>query len=109
MAKEGFKRKLAAILSADVEGYSRLMDDDEEATIHTLTSYRATMSEFIEQYRGRQLVSRIQRHRQPIRRGGISPELQREWEESLEHSPRRSRRNRHRTDRVGTADAQAGD
>ena len=28
MAEEGFKRKLAAILSADVEGYSRLMDDD---------------------------------------------------------------------------------
>ena len=40
MAKEGFKRKLSAILSADVEGYSRLMDDDEEATICTLTSYR---------------------------------------------------------------------
>jgi adenylate cyclase len=30
---EGFKRKLAAILSADVEGYSRLMGDDEEATV----------------------------------------------------------------------------
>jgi class 3 adenylate cyclase len=33
MTEEGFKRKLAAILSADVEGYSRLMDDDEESTI----------------------------------------------------------------------------
>ena len=31
MAEEGFKRKLTAILSADVEGYSRLMDDNEEA------------------------------------------------------------------------------
>ena len=30
MADDGFKRKLAAILSADVEGYSRLMDDDED-------------------------------------------------------------------------------
>ena len=40
MADEGFKRKLAAILSADVEGYSRLMDDDEEATVRTLTTYR---------------------------------------------------------------------
>ena len=30
MTEEGFKRKLTAILSADVEGYSRLMDDDEE-------------------------------------------------------------------------------
>ena len=33
MADEGFKRKLTAILSADVEGYSRLMGDDEEATV----------------------------------------------------------------------------
>jgi class 3 adenylate cyclase len=40
MAEEGFKRKLAAILSADVVGYSRLMEDDEAATVHTLTSYR---------------------------------------------------------------------
>jgi hypothetical protein len=38
MVPEGFKRKLAAILSADVEDYSRLMDDDEEATVRTLTS-----------------------------------------------------------------------
>ncbi len=53
MAEEGFKRKLAAILSADVEGYSRLMDDDEEATIRTLNSYRTAMSDLIQQYRGR--------------------------------------------------------
>ena len=33
MQKQGFKRKLTAILSADVEGYSRLMGDDEEATV----------------------------------------------------------------------------
>ena len=36
MADKGFKRKLAAIFSADVEGYSRLMDDEEEATVHTI-------------------------------------------------------------------------
>ena len=36
MAAEGFKRKLAAILSADVAGYSRLMEDNEEATVRTL-------------------------------------------------------------------------
>jgi adenylate cyclase len=53
MADEGFKRKLAAILSADVEGYSRLMDDDEEATVHTLKSYRAAINDLIQQYRGR--------------------------------------------------------
>jgi adenylate cyclase len=53
MSQDGFKRKLAAILSADVEGYSRLMDDDEEATIRTLTSYRIALSDLIQQYRGR--------------------------------------------------------
>jgi adenylate cyclase len=53
MADEGFKRKLAAILSADVEGYSRLMDQNEEQTIRLLTSYRAVISDFIHQYRGR--------------------------------------------------------
>ena len=53
MADEGFKRKLAAILSADVEGYSRLMDDDEEATIRTLTAYRSAINDLVQQYRGR--------------------------------------------------------
>jgi TolB-like protein/class 3 adenylate cyclase/Tfp pilus assembly protein PilF len=53
MVDEGFKRKLAAILSADVEGYSRLMDDDEEATVHTLTSYRNAITDLVQQYRGR--------------------------------------------------------
>ena len=53
MADEGFKRKLAAILSADVEGYSRLMDDDEEATVRTLTSYRNAITDLVQQYRGR--------------------------------------------------------
>jgi len=53
MADEGFKRKLAAILSADVEGYSRLMDDDEEATVRTLTSYRIAISDLVQQFRGR--------------------------------------------------------
>ncbi len=40
MTTEGFKRKLTAIFSADVEGYSRLMREDEDATIRTLTEYR---------------------------------------------------------------------
>lgn len=53
MAEEGFKRKLAAILSADVEGYSRLMDDDEEATVRTLTSYRTAITDLVQQFRGR--------------------------------------------------------
>ena len=53
MADEGFKRKLAAILSADVEGYSRLMDDNEEATVRTLTAYRTAIADLVQQFRGR--------------------------------------------------------
>ena len=47
------ERKLTAILSADVEGYSRLMGEDEEATIRTLTYYRQLMATPIEGHRGR--------------------------------------------------------
>jgi len=53
MADEGFKRKLTTIFSADVVGYSRLMEDNEEATIQTLNTYRNSMSTLIEQHRGR--------------------------------------------------------
>ncbi len=47
------KRKLAAILSADVEGYSRLMGDDEISTIRTLNVYKEAITALILQYRGR--------------------------------------------------------
>jgi len=53
VAQEGFKRKLTAILSADVVGYSRLMDDNEEATVRALNIYRDTMQTIIQQLRGR--------------------------------------------------------
>ena len=53
MADESFKRKLAAILSADVKGYSRLMDDDEEATVRTIKAYRVAINDLAQQYRGR--------------------------------------------------------
>jgi hypothetical protein len=52
MTKEGFKRKLATILGADVEGYRRMIRDDEKATIHTLTNYRPTISNLIQKIRG---------------------------------------------------------
>jgi adenylate cyclase len=52
-AAVGMERKLAAILSADVKGYSRLMGEDEEATIHTLTAYRQVMTTLIQHHRGR--------------------------------------------------------
>jgi TolB-like protein/class 3 adenylate cyclase/Flp pilus assembly protein TadD len=50
---EAFKRKLTAILSADVVGYSRLMEDNEEATIQTLNTYRNSMTALVQQHRGR--------------------------------------------------------
>jgi len=53
VADEGFKRKLAAILSADVVGYSRLMRDDEEATVRALAAYRVLITEIIQQNNGR--------------------------------------------------------
>ena len=53
MNTERAKRKLTAILSADVKGYSRLMGDDEVATVRTLKEYRELMSMLIRKYRGR--------------------------------------------------------
>jgi len=47
------ERKLTAILSADVKGYSRLMGEDEEGTIRTLTAYRKGMATLIQQHQGR--------------------------------------------------------
>jgi adenylate cyclase len=47
------ERKLTAILSADVHGYSRLMRNDEEATFRTLTSHRKLIDALIEQHHGR--------------------------------------------------------
>ncbi len=40
MPPEPVERKLAAILSADVVGYSRLMAEDEEATVRRLEQHR---------------------------------------------------------------------
>ena len=53
MANEDFDRKLTAILSADVAGYSRLMGDDEAATVSTLKSYRHLITEKVEEFKGR--------------------------------------------------------
>ena len=45
MAQDQFKRKLTTIFSADVVGYSRLMQDDEAATVKTLEAYKQIISE----------------------------------------------------------------
>jgi len=53
MAPEEYKRKLTAVMSADVKGYSRLMSTDETSTVKTLTTYREIMASLIKQHRGR--------------------------------------------------------
>jgi class 3 adenylate cyclase len=55
--KKNYKRKLTTILSADVEGDSRLMNDNEVETIATLTSYREIMIAAIKKYGGRVIDS----------------------------------------------------
>lgn len=53
MADENYKRKLSAILSADVAGYSRLMGEDEAATVSTLKSHRNMITGKIQAFNGR--------------------------------------------------------
>ncbi len=53
MIQENISRKLAAILSTDVKGYSRLMGDDEMATVETITRYRTVISKLVETHSGR--------------------------------------------------------
>ena len=57
MGTEWFKRKITAIMSADVVGYSKLMGDDEAATVQTLAVYKNVMSVLIDQHRGRVIDS----------------------------------------------------
>jgi class 3 adenylate cyclase len=47
------ERKLVAILAADVEGYSRMMEVDEEGTLATLSAHRSITDELIAQHGGR--------------------------------------------------------
>jgi adenylate cyclase len=53
MPPQAFERRLTAILSADVVGYSRLMRDDEDLTIRTLTGHREMMATLIDHNNGR--------------------------------------------------------
>jgi hypothetical protein len=53
MTTQEVKRKLAAILSADVKGYSRLMGEDEKGTVRTLNAYKEVMTGLIQNYHGR--------------------------------------------------------
>ena len=53
MTTQNVKRKLTAILSADVKGYSRLMGEDEEWTLRTLNSYKGLIRNLVGEHRGR--------------------------------------------------------
>jgi adenylate cyclase len=53
MTTQEVKRKLAAILSADVKGYSRLMGEDEKGTVRTLNAYKEVMIGLIQHHHGR--------------------------------------------------------
>ncbi len=47
------EHKLAAILSADIVGYSRLMAEDEDATVRRLGAYRTEITNLVADHRGR--------------------------------------------------------
>lgn len=50
-------RKLAAILSAEIQDSNRLVEEAETVTLHTLTTYQDLMASLIHQYRGRMVIS----------------------------------------------------
>ncbi|HYA90182.1 MAG TPA: adenylate/guanylate cyclase domain-containing protein [Thermodesulfobacteriota bacterium] len=53
MTTQEVKRKLVAILIADVKGYSRLMGEDEKGTVRTLNAYKEAMNGLIQHHHGR--------------------------------------------------------
>ena len=84
MAGNGVERRLAAILSADVVGYSRLMEADEEATIHALGACRQIIDELVESHHGRVFGSAgdsvIAEFASPIEAVNCASDIQRELE-----------------------------
>jgi len=57
MDSDEFRRKITAIMSADVVGYSKLMGDNEAATVRTLEAYKNVMATLIGQHHGRVIDS----------------------------------------------------
>src|SRR5215468_2153269 len=55
---ERLERKLAAILHADVQGYSRLLGEDEVTTLRTVAAHLGLMRTLVEQHGGRAVGSR---------------------------------------------------
>ncbi len=71
-------RKLRAILSADVKGYSLLMTDDEAYTVRKLEEYRTRMSNLIKANSGRKSRHRFRRRDDAFRKDRTPSALQRE-------------------------------
>jgi len=57
MSKRKYNRKLAAILSADVEGYSRLMSQDEARTVTAIKTHREVIGRLVMDHSGRVIDS----------------------------------------------------
>ena len=57
MDQDSFKRKLTTVFSIDAVGYSKLMGDNEAATVKTITAYQKIMTDLITQHRGRVIDS----------------------------------------------------
>ena len=55
------ERRLAAIFAADVVGYSRLMSQDEDTTLRSLTEHREIMDRLIAEHGGRSHMGRNRR------------------------------------------------
>ena len=53
MVENATQRKLTAILSMDAKGYSKLMRDDDDATVTTITAYRKIISDLVDKHQGR--------------------------------------------------------
>jgi adenylate cyclase len=56
LTSDQVKRKLAAILSANVKGYSSLMGEDEEWTLRTLNNYKGIIRNLVGEHRGREVI-----------------------------------------------------
>ncbi|NIS68456.1 MAG: hypothetical protein GTO12_05730 [Proteobacteria bacterium] len=47
LVTQGVERELNAVPSTEVKAYSRLIDEDEVAVVHTLKSYRQVIATFV--------------------------------------------------------------
>jgi TolB-like protein/class 3 adenylate cyclase len=85
VAQERVERRLAAILAADVVGYSHLVEADEEEAIHTLRIYRATIDALVASHHGRVFGSAgdsvIAEFASPVEAVRCAVEIQREIEQ----------------------------